>query len=99
MFAAASSSARLWRIAALLLLLSAAFDIVAVDTALLVAGDDSGSSCNCSAGDGCFCCSRHLVMADTVVLRPLMVVTIFLNPRSPHAESVPSPVPHMPPRA
>jgi hypothetical protein len=99
MFAAASSGPKLWRIAALVLLLSAAFDIAAVDTALLVASDGSGSCCNCSSDDGCFCCSRHLVMVDSVVFRPLMVATSFLDPRVPSAESISSPVPHLPPRA
>jgi hypothetical protein len=99
MFAAAISGPKLWRIAALVLLLSAAFDIAAVDTALLVAGDGSGSVCNCSSDDGCFCCCRHMVLVDAVVFLPLMVATAFLDPRAPSAESISSPVPHLPPRA
>jgi hypothetical protein len=95
MLAAVSSGPKLWRIAALVLLLSAAFDIAAVDTALLGAA----SCCNGASDDACFCCCRNMVLVDAIALEPLMVAATFVDLRSPSAESVPSAVPHLPPRA
>ena len=98
MWPSISSRGGVWRVAALALLLCAAFDLAAVDTVWPRA--NSLDSCCGSASDAdCFCCCAHIVVVDPAVFRPLMTVTAFEQLRDPHVESVPPSVPYRPPLA
>lgn len=89
----------LWRIAALLLLLCGAFDLLAIDTGLW---NPSGSAACCDdslASDDCYCCCAHVVVISPVAVSPANMVAEFVSIAPALPASVPAQVPDLPPRA
>jgi hypothetical protein len=92
------SKYRFWRVAAMVMLLYAGFDILAVDTALWTPQGTVACCDDCDSND-CFCCCRHIVVVPPIGLRPVHLVTAFVEHPAKVLESVPASVPELPPRA
>jgi len=99
MFNSPIASTKLWRVAALVLLLCAAFDLFAVDTALWRPASASGTDCGCPSDEDCFCCCRHVEVMSVVMFRPLKFIAAVDQQALPQLHSVQPPVPFHPPRA
>ena len=93
------ASTRLWRIAALVLLLCAGFDLVAIDTALWRPSNSASTDCGCPSDEDCFCCCRHVEVVPAVVFRPMQFVAIVEQQPPPQLHSIQPPAPFHPPRA
>ncbi len=99
MFNSGAGTTNLWRVAAFVLLLCAAFDLFAVDTALLRPANSTDSDCGCPSDEDCFCCCRHIVIVPAVTFMPMQAVAEVEQQPLPRFHSIHLPVPYHPPRA
>jgi hypothetical protein len=91
---------KIFRVAALLLLFSAAVDIIGVDIFGAVLETQAASnSCPDNGGDECFCCCSHLLVGAQVQFNPIMAVTPAPEPLVEIPLSLPLTPPSHPPRA
>lgn len=93
------SSNGLWRLAAMVLLLYAAADILLLDTGLWDP-DHGVASCDESpGGQHSFCSCSHFVVARPVRFTPVQVLAAFVEQTASKPVSAPAAVLEPPPRA
>ena len=90
----------IFRLTAILLLLSAAVDVVGVDVlGRLWHGNNAAQTTSCSDTDECYCCCGHFVIPARIQLRPMQSVFSTQPLDEPKTFAVQLAPPFRPPRA